>query len=78
MTLGALSQAWIAAEAALPLGWLLIGVWPDAETPDEWTAIASDPRQPADTQTGLGSDPVPALHRLADGLRELEHSPRNM
>jgi hypothetical protein len=27
MALGVLSQAWVTAEASLPLGWQLIGVW---------------------------------------------------
>jgi hypothetical protein len=70
MTLGALSQAWIAAEAALPLGWLLVGVWRDAETPDTWNAVAAGPIQPADMETGRGLEPVQALRRLADSLRE--------
>lgn len=68
--LGALSQAWITAEAALPLDWRLIGVWRDAEAPDTWTATATGPAQPVDTETGQGRDPVQALHRLADLLRE--------
>lgn len=68
--LGALSEAWITAEAALPLDWRLIGVWRDAEAPDTWTAIARGPQQPVDTETGRGRDPGQALHRLADLLRE--------
>lgn len=47
MTLGALTQAWITAEAALPLDWRLIGVWRDAQATDMWTAVASGPEQPA-------------------------------
>ncbi len=70
MTLGALSMAWIAAEAALPLEWLLIGVWRDAQAPDTWNAIATGPQQPADTVTGHGGSAVQALHRLADLLQE--------
>lgn len=61
MTLGALSQDWITAEAALPLDWRLIGVWRDAEAPDTWTATATGPEQPLDTETSGGRDPVQAL-----------------
>ena len=48
MTLGGLSMAWIAAEAAKPLEWKVIGVWLDPETPDEWVAVATGPQLPAD------------------------------
>jgi len=75
MTLGALSLAWIAAEAALPLDWLLIGVWRDAETPDTWIAAATGPQQPADMVTGRGGRADHALRRLADLLRERRGNP---
>lgn len=68
--LGALSRAWIAAEAALPLGWQLIGVWRDPDAPDTWDAVASGPQQPADMVTGRGGSVDHALRRLADQLRE--------
>jgi hypothetical protein len=68
-TLGALSQAWVSAEAALPLGWRLIGVWRNAESPDTWTATASGAVPAVDLEVGRGQDPVQALHRLADSLQ---------
>jgi len=74
MTLGAMSMAWIAAEAALPLGWLVIGVTRDPRSPDEWTAIATGPLQPTDVATGKGDQPAQALNRLADALREMRGS----
>jgi len=70
MPLGALSMAWVTAEAALPLGWQLIGVWRDQDAPGEWMAVASGPLQPADMVTGRGDQPEKALNRLADLLRE--------
>jgi hypothetical protein len=68
-TLGALSQAWVSAEAALPLGWMIMGLQRDVPA-DRWVATAADPTQPTDIATGRGDDPVQALHRLADALRE--------
>jgi hypothetical protein len=68
--LGALSMAWITAEASLPLGWQLIGVWRDQDAPSAWMAVASGPHQPADMATGKGDQPEKALKRLADVLRE--------
>jgi hypothetical protein len=69
MALGALSRAWVAAEASLPLGWRLIGVWRDKDAPGNWTAVASGPHQPADMATGKDDQPEKALRRLAEGLR---------
>jgi hypothetical protein len=68
--LGVLSEAWVAAEASLPLGWQLIGVWRDQEAPGAWMAVASGPNQPADMATGKGDQPQKALHRLAEALQE--------
>ena len=65
----AVSPAWEAAEAALPVDWQLIGVWRDQEQPGMWVAIASGPRQPDDMVTGKGDQPAEALSRLADQLR---------
>jgi len=82
VTLGALTVAWFAAEAAKPLEWRIIGVWLDAETSDKpktggslraedtWSAVATGPHQPADRVTGHGGSPDHALRRLADLLRE--------
>jgi len=68
--LGALSMAWISAEAAMPLGWHLVGVWRDQDAPGEWMAVAGGPNQPDDMLTGRGDQPDKALGRLADALRE--------
>jgi hypothetical protein len=68
-TLGALSQAWVSAEAALPLGWTIMGLQRDT-IPDRWVATAADPTQPTDVATGHGSDPVQALLRLAEAQRD--------
>ena len=72
--LGALSQAWVAAEAALPHGWLIMGVTRDPRWPDKWTAVAMGPLQPTDFATGKGDQPHKALDRLADALRVLRGS----
>jgi hypothetical protein len=68
-TLGALSQAWVSAEAALPLGWMLMGLQRDAHA-ERWVATAAGPMAPTDVAIGRGDDPVQALQRLADALRE--------
>jgi hypothetical protein len=66
MALGALSQAWIAAEAALPHDRAITGLVRDSDG-ERWTATAAGP---ADTATGLGADPVQALHQLTVALRQ--------
>ena len=38
--LGALSQSWVSAEAALPLGWQIRGLWRFDEL---WIALAEGP-----------------------------------
>jgi hypothetical protein len=73
-TLGVLSQAWVTAEASLPFGWQLIGVWRDQESADEWMAVASGPLQPSDMATAKGDQPEKTLRRLADALCELRGS----
>jgi hypothetical protein len=70
MPLGVLSQAWVTAEASLPRGWQLIGVWRDQDVPGEWMAVASGPVQPADMLTGNADQPEKALLLLAEALRE--------
>jgi hypothetical protein len=51
------------------LGWKIMGINrdPDAE---RWVATAEGPMQPTDIATGRCDDPVQALRRLADALRE--------
>ena len=68
-TLGALSQVWVSAEAALPLGWKIMALNRDANA-ERWVATAEGPMEPTDVATGRGDDPLQALHRLADALRE--------
>ena len=66
--LGALSQAWTAAEAAMPRGrgWEIVGV---VRFDDEWVAWAdgADAEQPI---SGSGRSETHALLRLAVRLRE--------
>ena len=54
MTLGALSMAWVAAEAGLPLEWQLAGVWLDQDKPGEWQAVANGPGGPTEVEIGHG------------------------
>lgn len=68
-TLGALSQAWVSAEAALPLGWKIVSLHRDPRV-ERWTATAEGPMLPTDVAMGRGNDPVQALLRLADALRD--------
>jgi hypothetical protein len=63
--LGALSQAWVSAEASLPLGWEIASVWRFGE---EWIALSEGPDQ--DYLDASGQYPDQALRRLADALRE--------
>jgi hypothetical protein len=74
--LGALSQAGISAEAALPLGWQTMGLHYDADA-ERWMATASGPTKPTDIATGRGDDPAQCLHRLVNALRE-RPSPEDM
>ena len=74
-TLGALSQAWVTAEASLPLGWKLMGLQREADA-ERWEAVPQGPT-PAEVVTGRGDDPVQALHGLAVALRE-RHGPGDM
>lgn len=63
--LGALTQAWTAAEAALPLGWSITGLWPFG---DEWIALSEGPDR--DYLDASGQYAEQALRRLSDRLRE--------
>lgn len=66
-TLGALSMAWVSAEAALPLGWRLTGLMAFG---DEWVAFSSGPASDQHVEAS-GRYAEQALRRLADALREL-------
>ena len=82
-TLGALTAAWAAAEAALPLGWRLVGVvrreralrllvaLTDQSLPD-WCALAED--EALVLHDGWGEHPFQALMTLAIKLREIRGS----
>jgi hypothetical protein len=74
VTLGALSQVWISAEGAHPLGWAIISL---VREPDalRWTATATGP---SDTVTGHGDDPVQALHQLTTELRKRPGRPGDL
>ena len=79
-TVGALSAAWTAAEAALPLGWRLVGVvrreralrllpaLTDQALPD-WCALAED--EALVLHDGWGRYEYQALMNLAYKLRQL-------
>jgi hypothetical protein len=64
--LGALSQAWFSAEASLPLGWEIRGLW---RFDDLWIALSEGPAFD-DYLSGSGQHADQALRRLADRLRE--------
>jgi hypothetical protein len=64
--LGALSQAWTSAEASLPLGWCLSGLYRFEEL---WVALAEGEGFD-DYARGSGGYAEEALRRLSDRLRE--------
>ena len=64
--LGALSQAWVSAEAALPLDWQLTGLY---RFDDLWVGLAEGPEFD-DYASGSGQFAEQALRRLSDRLRE--------
>jgi len=64
--LGALSLAWVSAEAALPLGWQISGLW---RIDDLWVALSEGPDWD-DYLSGCGEYADQALRRLSDALRE--------
>jgi hypothetical protein len=70
--LGALSMAWVDAEAAMPLGWRLMALVRQADS-DDWLATAAGPLD-GETAHGRGSHPDQALRLLADELRRLRGS----
>ena len=64
--LGALSQAWVSAEASLPLGWQIRGLWRfDAV----WIALSEVPAFD-DYLSGSGGYADQALRQLGNRLRE--------
>lgn len=64
--LGALTLAWTAAEASLPLGWRVSGLW---RFDDVWIALSEGPAFD-DYLSGSGSYAEQALQRMTDRLRE--------
>ena len=65
-SLGALTQAWTDAEAALPLGWQVSGLYRFGEL---WVGLAEGPAFD-DYASGSGQYAEQALRRLSDRLRE--------
>ena len=64
--LGALTQAWTSAEASLPLGWRLSGLY---RFEDLSVGLAEAPAS-EDYASGSGQYAEQALLRLSDQLRE--------
>jgi hypothetical protein len=64
--LGALSQAWTSAVAALPLGWRISGLYRFGEL---WVGLAEGPEFDV-YASGSGQYAEQALRRLSDRLRE--------
>jgi hypothetical protein len=64
--LGALSQAWVSAEASLPLDWQISGLW---RFEGLWVALSEGPSFD-DYMSGCGQYADQALRRLSDRLRE--------
>jgi len=62
----ALSQAWVSAEASLPSGWQIRGLW---RFDDLWVALSDGPAF-EDYLSGCGQYTGQALRRLSDRLRE--------
>jgi hypothetical protein len=65
-SLGALSQAWTSAEASLPLGWKVSGLW---RFDDLRVALGEGPAFD-DYASGSGQFAEQALRRLSNRLRE--------
>ena len=65
-TLGALSQAWTSAEAALPLGWHVTGLM---RFGGQWVAFSEGPTAD-DHIEASGIYAYQALQRLSDRLQE--------
>ncbi len=65
--LGSLSLAWTQAEAALPLGWRIRGLW---QFDEQWIALSVGAGWD-DYLSGSGMHADQALRRLGDRLRVL-------
>jgi len=63
-TLGALSQAWVATEASLPLGWRITGLM---RFGSEWVAFSEGPGE-ADHLEASAGHAYQALQRLSERL----------
>lgn len=61
-----MTQAWTNAEAALPLGWHISGLW---RFENVWIALSEGPALD-DYLSGSGRFAEQALHRLTDRLAE--------
>jgi hypothetical protein len=68
--LGALSQAWVEAEASMPLGWRLMALVRQPDS-DDWQATAAGLLD-GQTVHGRGGQPERALRRLAEELRRIK------
>jgi hypothetical protein len=68
--LGALSMAWVQAEAAMPLGWRLMALVRQPDS-DDWQATATGPLD-GQTVHGRGGQAERALRRLAEELRRIK------
>jgi hypothetical protein len=64
--LGALSQSWVTAEASVPVGWRITGLW---RFGDVWVSLSEGPGF-ADYLSGSGQYDYQVLQRLIDRLRE--------
>lgn len=64
--LSALSQSWVSAEASLPLGWHIGGLW---RFDGLWVSLAEGPAL-EDCASLSGQHADHALRRLADRRRE--------
>ena len=64
--LGALSQAWTSAEASLPLGWQVTGLF---RFDNPWIALSEGPAFD-DYASGSGQYAEQAVRRLSDRLRD--------
>jgi hypothetical protein len=65
-------MAWVAVEAAMPLGWRLMALVRQPDS-DDWQATAAGPLD-GQTVHGHGGRPDQALSRLAEELRRIRGS----
>jgi len=82
MQQGKLTHAWVEAEASLPLGWQMLGLWREVqpqtddtiELGDGWFAKALGPDLRVAIEA-LGESAPQALYNLAEKLRKLRGDP---